>query len=117
MVQATVAGLSKSELYRVEAETRSEGFSEDEVKAAVAFMQQKFEVARTGQGWEQFEALIERSRNARWFHFVLAPRSLARLRDSWDPYDPYADVQKISIPVLAIFGELDTEVPSGRIAD
>ena len=107
----------QSELYRVEAETRAEGFSADEVKAAVAFMQQKFEVARTGQGWEQFAALIERSRKENWFQFVLAPRSLERLRESWDPYDPYADLQKLSIPVLAIFGELDTEVPSTRIAD
>lgn len=107
----------QSELYRVEAETRAEGFSEDEIKAAVDFMRQKFEVARTGQGWEQFAALIEQSRKEKWFHFVLAPRSLERLRESWDPYDPYTDMQKIRIPVLAIFGELDTEVPSARIAD
>src|SRR5215813_1105213 len=107
----------QSELYRVEAESRAEGFSEDEIKAAVDFMQQKFQVARTGQGWEQFAALIERSRKEKWFQFVLAPRSLERLRESWDPYDPYADLQKLSIPVLAIFGELDTEVPSVRIAE
>src|SRR5262249_46170760 len=44
----------ESEVYRVEAEMRAEKFPEEAIKNAVAFMQQKFEVARTGQGWEQF---------------------------------------------------------------
>ncbi|MBA4124159.1 MAG: alpha/beta fold hydrolase [Acidobacteria bacterium] len=110
----------ESEVYRVEAETRAEGFSEDEIKAAVAFMQKKFEVARTGQGWEQFAGLIEKSRKEKWFRFVAAPRSLELLQEAWNgqfKYDAYADIQKLKIPVLAIFGELDTEVPANRIAD
>lgn len=110
----------ESEIFRVEAETRAEGFSEGEVKEAVAFMQKKFEVARTGQGWEQFQSLIEKSRKERWFRFVAAPRSLERLREAWAgqfSYDPYADLQKLRIPVLGLFGELDTEVPAKQIAD
>lgn len=110
----------ESEVFRVEAETRAEGFSENEIKEAVAFMRQKFEVARTGQGWEQFQALIEKSRKERWFRFVAAPRSLERLREAWAgqfSYDPYADLQRLRIPVLGLFGELDTEVPAKQIAD
>ncbi len=110
----------ESEVYRVEAETRAEGFSEDETRAAVAFMRQKFEVARTGQGWEQFAALIEQSRKEKWSPFVAAPRSLELLQEAWQgqfKYDPYTDIQKLKIPVLAIFGELDTEVPANQIAD
>lgn len=110
----------ESEVYRVEAETRAEGFSEDETRAAVAFMQQKFEVARSGQGWEQFAALIKKSRQERWFPFVAAPRSLELLQEAWNgqfKYDPNTDLRKLKIPVLAVFGESDTEVPANRIAD
>lgn len=110
----------ESEVFRVEAETRAEGFPESEIKEAVAFMRQKFEVARTGQGWEQFQSLIEKSRKEKWFRFVAAPNSLGRLREAWAgqfSYDPYADLQKLRIPVLGLFGELDTEVPARQIAD
>lgn len=110
----------ESEVFRVEAETRAEGFSENEITEAVLFMRKKFEVARTGQGWEQFQSLIEKSRKERWFRFVAAPRSLERLREAWTgqfSYDPYADLQKLRIPVLGLFGESDTEVPARQIAD
>jgi pimeloyl-ACP methyl ester carboxylesterase len=110
----------ESEIFRVEAETRAEGFSENEIKESVAFMRQKFAVARTGQGWEQFQSLIEKSRKEKWFRFVAAPRSLARLQEAWAgqfAYDPYGDLQKLRIPVLGLFGDSDTEVPAKQIAD
>ena len=109
----------ESEVFRAEATARVEGLSEDEIKEATAFMRQKFEVARTGQGWEQFQSLIEQSRKKRWFYFVAAPRSLERLQEAWTgvfSYDPFSDLKKLEIPVLAIFGELDTEVPAKPIA-
>src|SRR5262249_4714910 len=109
----------ESEVYRVEAEMSAEKFSEDAIKSAVAFMRQKFEVARTGEGWEQFQSLMNGVRKEKWFHFVNAPRSLDRLREAWAgqfAYDPGPDLQKLRIPVLALFGELDTETPAGRIA-
>lgn len=109
----------ESEVFRVEATARAEGFSEDEIKEAVAFMRQKFEVARTGQGWEQFQSLIEKSRKKRWFYFVLAPRSLERLQEAWAglfSYDPFLDLKNLEIPILAVFGEADTEVPAKQIA-
>ncbi len=49
-----------------------------------------------------------------------SPRSQERLQEAWNgkfKYDPYADIRKLGIPVLAIFGELDTEVAANRIAD
>jgi len=109
----------ESEVYRVEAQTRAENFSADAIKAAVAFMRQKFEVARTGQGWEPLQMLIDRSRKATWFRFVNPPRSLDGLREAWTGqfrYDPYSDLRKLKIPVLAIFGELDTETPAPQMS-
>ena len=109
----------ESEVYRVEAEMRAETFPEDAIDNAVAFMRQKFEVARTGQGWEQFQTLINRSRREKWFRLVNAPSSLDRLREAWSgqfAYDPGPDLGKAQVPVLALFGERDTETPAKRIA-
>lgn len=109
----------ESEIFRVEATARAEGFTEDEIREAGAFMRQKFEVARTGQGWEQFQSLIKQSQKKRWFPFALAPRSLERLQEAWKgvfSYDPSPDLQKLRIPVLGLFGEADTEVPTKQIA-
>jgi pimeloyl-ACP methyl ester carboxylesterase len=109
----------ESEVHRVEAQARAGNFSEDAIKEAVAFMHQKFEVARTGQGWEQLQKLIDSSRDAKWFRFVNVPRSLDGLREAWTGqfrYDPYSDLSKLRIPVLAIFGELDTETPAKQIS-
>ena len=62
---------------------------------------------------------VEGSRKETWFPLALAPHSLERLREAWVgqfSYDPHSDLQKLGIPVLAIFGESDTEVPAKRIA-
>ena len=109
----------ESEVYRVEAQARDQEFSEDEVHDAVKFMQQKFAVARSGEGWEDFQKVMDQSRSKRWFHLVNAPGSLERLREAWSgqfSYDPFLDLQKLRIPVLGIFGALDTETPALRIA-
>jgi pimeloyl-ACP methyl ester carboxylesterase len=50
---------------------------------------------------------------------VNAPGSLEGLREAWTgqfSYDPYSDLLNLKIPVLAIFGELDTETPAKQIA-
>jgi uncharacterized protein len=109
----------ESEVFRVEAQARAGGLSEDSIKRAVTFMRRKFDVARTGQGWQQFQTLIGNSRGEPWFHTVNAPRSLETLREAWIgqfSYNPYPDLTRLTIPVLAVFGERDTETPTRRIA-
>jgi fermentation-respiration switch protein FrsA (DUF1100 family) len=82
-------------------------------------MRQKFDVARTGRGWEQFQDLMKTSSKEAWFQTVNAPRSLEGLREAWTGqflYDPYSDLMNLRIPLLAIFGEMDTETPAKQIA-
>jgi len=89
------------------------------VKSAIAFMNKKFEVARTGQSWEELQRNIQSSRKEPWFQMVNAPSSLEGLREAWNgqfSYDPNSDLVSLKIPVLGIFGELDTETPAQRIA-
>ncbi len=105
----------ESKAYRVEAQARAAGLPEDSVKSAVAFMNKKFEVARTGQGWEELQCTIQSSRKEPWFQMVNAPSSLEGLREAWKgqfSYDPNPDLVSLKIPVLGIFGERDTETPA-----
>jgi pimeloyl-ACP methyl ester carboxylesterase len=109
----------ESELYRVEAQASAAGLSQASIRNASEFMREKFRVARTGQGWDHLDGLVEASRRADWFSLVNAPRSLSRLREAWNgqfAYDPRKDLKKLNVPFLAIFGELDTETPAKRIA-
>jgi pimeloyl-ACP methyl ester carboxylesterase len=105
---------------------RADGFPEDEIQEAVAFMRLKFEVGRTGQGWEKLDATMQelRNKNKKWFpSYTGAPKSLEASRWYWAnefSYDPAPDLKKVKVPVLAIFGELDTLVPikeSARIME
>jgi pimeloyl-ACP methyl ester carboxylesterase len=82
-------------------------------------MRQKFDVARTGQGWEQFQDLMKTSSKEAWFQTVNAPDSLEGLleaRAGQFSYDPNPDLVNLRIPVLAIFGERDTGTPAKQIA-
>jgi pimeloyl-ACP methyl ester carboxylesterase len=109
----------ESEVFRVGAQSRASGLPQASVNRAVAFMQQKFQVARTGQGWNAFQTHIVTSRHDSWFGYVNPPTSLAALREAWIgqfSYDPYADLESIRVPVLAIFGGMDTETPATEIS-
>jgi pimeloyl-ACP methyl ester carboxylesterase len=104
----------QAELYRVEQRMREEGFAQAEIGRALAFMKLKFEVGRTGRGWERLHALAGRDKNEKWFHQVNAPDSLARLREAWRgefSYNPALLLKTVRCPVLAIAGAADTFVP------
>src|SRR5207302_9155568 len=56
----------EQETYRAENSLRADGFPESVVKEAGDFMRLKFEVGRTGEGWERLQGIMEKSRNERW---------------------------------------------------
>ena len=100
---------------RVEYEMRRDGFSEAEIAEAVALMKSKFQFARTGEGWEKYEATTQKAQDKKYFSYLNAP--LSRNDPSFrfwhliNDYDPVPYWEKISRPVLAILGELDTNTP------
>jgi uncharacterized protein len=55
----------EQELYRNEAWLRADGFSEQEVSDAMKFVVQRYECARTGEGWEALQAAEREARNQR----------------------------------------------------
>jgi uncharacterized protein len=104
----------KQEIFRAESQVRSDGFSEEVIRQTADFMRLKFTVARTGEGWEQIERIMENARGERWLAYTNPPRSLERTRQVWQrsmTYNPVPALEKITVPVLAYWGEYDTYVP------
>lgn len=94
---------------------RRDGFSEAEIAEAVALMKSKFGFARTGEGWETYEATTQKAQDKKYFSYLDAPLSKTDMSFRFwhliNDYDPVPYWAKISRPVLAILGELDTNTP------
>ncbi|HTV02553.1 MAG TPA: alpha/beta fold hydrolase [Luteitalea sp.] len=102
------------ERLRVESQMRADGRPHEAIAQASAFMNQKFEVARTGEGWDRLEAAIAAGQKAGWLAYVNPPTSLESLRWNWDhvfSHDPLPVLQKLTVPMLVLYGELDAIVP------
>lgn len=70
--------------------------------------------ARTGKGWEQIEAIMEKGSGERWLAYTNSPGALERLRQVYETimiYDPVPALENLHIPVLAIWGSRDTYLP------
>ncbi|HKR60362.1 MAG TPA: alpha/beta fold hydrolase [Pyrinomonadaceae bacterium] len=104
----------QQENFRAERQVRLAGFPEEPVKNAVVLMKLKFEVGRTGKGWEQLQAMLGKYQNETWLPYTNPPRSLERLRASWErhfSYDPVPSFERVSCPVLMYYGEVDSNLP------
>jgi pimeloyl-ACP methyl ester carboxylesterase len=101
--------------YQAEAQMRRDGFSEADIADAVAYMNQKWEVARTGgEGWERLQAATQSARDKKWLARVQPATKLEDIVSSWTlqmGYDPLPALEQVKCPILAVFGELDTLSP------
>ena len=108
------------------------GATAEQIEQAQALQQQVFRAVATGQGWDeveasiralaqqQIEALPEQTREAIpdidvYLDAVVA-QELAAVQSAWFAsffdYDPRPAIVALSVPVLALYGELDTQVPA-----
>jgi pimeloyl-ACP methyl ester carboxylesterase len=104
----------QQELYRTEAEMRVDGLSEAEISEGLDFIKLEFNVGRTGQGWEKVASVMEKDKKKKWLAYVPKSSSLVELRKYWETdysYDPSVALERVSCPVLALFGELDKSTP------
>jgi dienelactone hydrolase len=104
----------KQELFRAETQLQVDGFSENVVKQGANFMRQKFEVARTGEGWEQLQAIMQKAAGEGWLPYTNPPSSLERMKLNFQnnmDYDPVPALETLKIPILAMWGDKDTYVP------
>jgi len=87
------------ERLRVPYQLAADGFSADLIAHAVSFMDQKFEVARTGDGWGELQTSMERGAREGWLSYVNPPPSLENLRWNWEhilTYDPAPALQALT---------------------
>ena len=103
------------ERLRVPYQLAADGFSQDVIAHAVSFMDQKFEVARTGEGWDDLQSAMARGAREGWLSYVNAPPSLENLRWNWEhilSYDPAPALEALACPILVLYGGLDSIVPA-----
>jgi pimeloyl-ACP methyl ester carboxylesterase len=101
------------ERMRVRSQMHADGFAPDVIVRAMAFMDQKFDVARTGEGWPKLEEAMKRAADEGWASYVNPPTTLESLQWNWTnllSYDPQPALEKLTCPVLVLYGQLDTIV-------
>jgi len=101
------------ERLRVESQLRADGFAAEDIARALGFMDLKFEVARTGEGWERLQRQM-RATDTPWLPYTNPPASLESLRWHWDHifgYDPIPALTRLEVPMLVLYGGRDAIVP------
>ncbi|HSE33294.1 MAG TPA: alpha/beta fold hydrolase [Pyrinomonadaceae bacterium] len=117
IINVSGAGVSphRQVTYQAETQMRRDGFSETEIAEAVTYMNQKWEVARTGgAGWDKLQATTQNASGKKWLARVQPATKLEDIVPSWKlqmGYNPMPALESVRCPVLAVFGELDTFTP------
>lgn len=113
LISAPSVTLAENLQYELETDLRTAGFSEEEIKTALAYKKPTMELIRVGAPEEQIEAAIQKAKNERWFSFTGIPA-----KDNWQRrwfplvlgFDPAPVWEKVKSPVLNVMGELDKDV-------
>ncbi len=105
---------ARHERLRVEHQLRADGFEHEAIAHALAYMDRKFDVARTGEGWDGLQDALARGAREGWDSYVNPPSSLESLQWNWThvlSYDPQPVLARVTCPVLVLYGALDSTVP------
>jgi pimeloyl-ACP methyl ester carboxylesterase len=109
--------LHEAEVNSISNQLRAQGIAGEELVAAEAFIRRFVEQLRTGGNWDAFEVEAARVRGERWYPMLHVPA-----RDSWfwnyyrniANYDAALFWERVRVPALVVYGELDNLVPVGR---
>jgi pimeloyl-ACP methyl ester carboxylesterase len=105
----------EQEIYRATTFMRLAGFSESDIAECERYERLKFDVSRTGLGWDELAVLGKSLESARWFDdYAGAYATLGSARFWWLAayhYDPTATLENTRVPVLGLFGENDLSFP------
>ena len=105
---------SQQELYRVRAEMEAAGFGAGAIDDATTYMQLKFDVARTGEGWSRYTKRARDARRTPWMRYTGRWVSPDFARAAWGQalgYEPSSRLAVVEMPLLALLGERDLLTP------
>lgn len=110
---------AEQEIYDDEVKLRDKGFSEEQIKEAVALLMLADDVIRKREPLDKFVAARDEAQKQPWFvHLDRYPVKLPKEHPTWQAgagsldLDPRLLWEGISIPVLAVFGEEDKLTPA-----
>lgn len=104
----------EQDFYRAHNVLVDRGFNESEIAAAMGFYRMWITVARTGEGRNELDQAIAKSKNEKWFRIVAPPPKENWLWKWYPPVGNYNSLpfwEKIKVPVLLIYGERDRNTP------
>jgi len=107
---------AQAELLDSEYGMRIAGLSQTDVEEGLTFQRTKNEYLRTGEGWNEYASLLKRATVRPWWRLAGTDLSGPNSPDDayWKEtrpfyfYEPAPTLQRLRVPLLAIFGELDS---------
>ena len=106
---------AEQEIYRVETSARNEGLSAEEVAEAATYERRLMHWVKTGEGRAWLEDAARTQADTRWAHLVELHEKLPdlpsrRAQNFWY-FDPLPSYARVTVPMLAVFGDRDAFVP------
>ena len=106
--------LYEGEINSITNQVRARGISGNDLAEATDFIKMWHNVARTGEGWEQFDAAMEKARATNWFRAIRVPP-----KDDWTwaffkriyDYNAADYWAKVTVAVFVMYGEKDLFTP------
>ena len=117
LISAGGASPRESELFSYRTTFQKAGLSEAETTDGLRVIGMYFEYLRTGQNRTQLVTELKNSKNKAWYKYASLDRILPseenRVNWSWvSSWDPAPHIDKITCPMLLMFGDKDTDHPT-----
>ncbi len=105
--------------YDVEHNMRADGLPEEQVRRGIAYVAALMEAALRKESYERVEeAVLREARGEPWYGYFEVDSGVWTFFLRGDPsFDPARVLDRVTCPVLAIFGELDRQAPALRSAE
>jgi uncharacterized protein len=118
LVAGPAVSIAEQNRQNVEYSMRAAGFSEAQIATGICQALAFNELIRTGEGWDEFRALVKQAEVEGWVKYALGvalteppSKPASGPRRGMDE-DPTRTLQHVSCPVLALFGDQDNVVPA-----
>ncbi len=117
-VSGAVVNTNQQEIQRTELQLRADGFSEDDIKAAVNLQEVKFRYACKRDNWDEYENTLKAAQGKQWLPDPYIGPPDSKTSHAWDFWscgvDPGKSWETVHSPVLYLQGEFETYSKPGE---